>query len=71
MFNFNLKTLGKYDVAVCGGGIAGVSAAVAAARNGAKVILIEGYGSLGGTVTEGLMGTIMRQGDGSVVLLMN
>ena len=36
------------DVAVCGGGMAGVCAAIAAARNGAKVILIQNRSRLGG-----------------------
>ncbi len=40
-----------YDVAVVGGGISGVCAAIGAARAGAKVILIERYGFLGGTLT--------------------
>ncbi len=42
---------GEYDVAVCGGGIAGCIAAVAAARAGANVVLIERYGTLGGLTT--------------------
>lgn len=42
---------GKYDVIVLGGGIAGVSAALAAAELGAKTALIERYGYLGGMVT--------------------
>jgi flavin-dependent dehydrogenase len=37
-----------YDVAVIGGGMAGIAAAVAAARTGAKTILIEKNGWLGG-----------------------
>jgi len=41
------------DVLVCGGGVAGVVAAVAAARHGAKVILAERYGFLGGNATAG------------------
>ncbi len=43
----------KYDVAVVGGGIAGVAAAVAAARQGASVILLEKEISLGGLATVG------------------
>jgi len=45
----------KYDVAVCGGGPAGLIAAIAAARNGAKTILIERYGFLGGMATLSLV----------------
>lgn len=43
------------DVIVAGGGLAGLVAAVAAARNGAGVLLIESSGVLGGTATAGLM----------------
>lgn len=39
---------GSYDVIVCGGGTSGVSAAIAAARTGAKTLLIERLGQLGG-----------------------
>lgn len=59
MFNIEAKKLGDFDVAVCGGGIAGVMAAVSAARAGAKVVLIERSGSLGGTLTEGFMPLIL------------
>jgi heterodisulfide reductase subunit A-like polyferredoxin len=41
------------DVLVCGGGVAGTTAAVAAARNGADVVLVERYGFLGGNATAG------------------
>jgi hypothetical protein len=41
------------DVLVCGGGLAGTMAAVAAARAGAKVLLVERYGFLGGNATGG------------------
>lgn len=41
----------KVDVLVCGGGPAGVGAALAAARNGASVLLIEQRGYLGGMAT--------------------
>ena len=39
---------GEYDVAVLGGGPAGMAAAVAAARAGRRTLLIERYGFLGG-----------------------
>lgn len=47
----------KYDVVCVGGGSAGVFAAVSAARMGAKVLLIERAGFLGGTST---LGEILR-----------
>lgn len=37
-----------FDVAVMGGGPAGIAAAIAAARNGARTVLVERYGFLGG-----------------------
>ncbi len=56
------------DVVVVGGGPAGVAAAISAARQGAKVALVERYGSLGGLFTNGLVlifvGTSVRDGDG-------
>jgi len=45
----------KVDVAVIGGGPAGVGAAVTAARNGASTVLVERFGSLGGSNTNGYM----------------
>lgn len=41
------------DVLVAGGGTAGVVAALAAARNGVKTVLIEHHGSLGGAMING------------------
>ncbi|HEX2887080.1 FAD-dependent oxidoreductase [Vineibacter terrae] len=41
------------DVLVCGGGVAGTMAAIAAARHGAAVLLVERYGFLGGNATAG------------------
>ena len=38
----------KYDVIICGGGTSGVAAAISAARVGAKTLLIERCGTLGG-----------------------
>jgi len=46
------------DVAVVGGGPAGLSAAIASARTGAKTVLIEQFGYLGGTATASLMACI-------------
>jgi hypothetical protein len=46
---------GRYDVIVVGGGPAGCAAAAAAAREGAKTLLIEGSGSLGGSGTNALV----------------
>ncbi|HTU01260.1 MAG TPA: FAD-dependent oxidoreductase, partial [Candidatus Sulfotelmatobacter sp.] len=47
----------EVDVLVCGGGFAGVAAAVCAARTGASALLVERYGYLGGLVTGGLVVT--------------
>ena len=55
MYDLQQKTAVEYDVAVLGGGVAGAAAAISAARAGARVILIERGGSLGGTLTEGFM----------------
>ncbi|MBQ8432528.1 MAG: FAD-dependent oxidoreductase [Clostridia bacterium] len=49
-----------FDVAVVGGGLAGTMAAVAAAREGKKVVLIEKYGYLGGMATAGLVYPFMK-----------
>lgn len=50
-----------YDVAVCGGGVAGAAAAVIAARNGAKTLLIESGGELGGDITKGYVPQFLDQ----------
>lgn len=41
----------KYDVIVCGGGTSGFAAAIASARGGAKTLLIEKTGVLGGQMS--------------------
>ena len=46
---------GDYDVLVAGGGVAGIAAALAAARNGKKVCLLEKQFMLGGLATAGLI----------------
>ncbi len=45
----------KYDVIVAGSGPSGMAAAMTAARNGAKVLMIEAQGSVGGIATTGMM----------------
>jgi flavin-dependent dehydrogenase len=46
------------DVIVVGGGPAGLAAAIASARNGAKTVLVEQFAYLGGTATASLMACI-------------
>ena len=45
----------RYDIIVAGGGSAGVAAAVGAAETGARVLLVETYGFLGGAATHSLV----------------
>lgn len=49
------KIVSETDVVVVGGGPAGTTAAVAAARNGAKVTLVERYAALGGMASGGFV----------------
>ncbi|MBR1218844.1 FAD-dependent oxidoreductase [Bradyrhizobium sp. U87765 SZCCT0131] len=46
-----VKLASRYDVVVAGGGSAGVAAAIGAARSGARTLLVERYGFLGGAIT--------------------
>ena len=52
----NENRYSSFDVTVLGGGMAGITAAIAAARNGAKTILIEKNGWLGGIGIVGATG---------------
>ena len=63
IFQKEIPSYGHYDVVVLGGGPAGVCAAVEAARNGAKVMLIEAAGMLGGMATTGMVGPFMTSYD--------
>ena len=54
-----LPVYGQYDVVVVGGGCAGFPAAIAAARNGAKTLIIERFPFFGGTATASLMANIV------------
>lgn len=54
-----VQVVKSVDVVVCGGGPSGIGAALEAARSGAKTVLIESAGFLGGTWTAGLLGVIL------------
>lgn len=64
----NLRTpvLGNYDVVVAGGGASGLIAAVAAARTGARVAMVERAGCLGGTATSGMVAQYIGLFNGTV-----
>jgi hypothetical protein len=55
-----------YDVIIIGGGPAGAMAAIAAGRNGARTLLVEQYGYLGGMLTAGGTGPQMTYHAGDV-----
>lgn len=56
--------IAETDVLVIGGGAAGIGAAVAAARQGARTMLVERYGSLGGLASNGLIILLLTMDDG-------
>ena len=59
-----------YDVIVAGGGVAGCAAALAAARNGASVLLIEKNCALGGLATVGLVNLFVPMCNGRGVPIL-
>lgn len=50
-----IPVINEVDVLVAGGGPAGIGAALGAARNGAKTMIIEQFNCLGGMATSGMM----------------
>ncbi len=59
-----VPVIAECDVLVVGGGAAGMSAAIAAARQGADVVLVERYGYLGGLASGGLIVLLLTLDDG-------
>jgi len=55
-----VPVMAEYDVIVCGGGLGGAAAAIAAARAGARVLLVERNGFLGGVATAGMCCSIFN-----------
>lgn len=62
------KKVKHWDVIVAGGGPGGVPAAIAAAKNGARVLLVEQYGFLGGMATSALVHPFMPFSTSDIVL---
>src|SRR5258706_15737096 len=60
----DLPVVGRPDVLVVGAGSAGIAAAVAAARRGADVLVVERYGFVGGLATFGLISLLLPLDDG-------
>ncbi|NCU42584.1 MAG: FAD-dependent oxidoreductase, partial [Candidatus Moranbacteria bacterium] len=54
----DIPIIAQVDVLIAGGGPSGVAAAIGAANAGAKTMLIESYGFLGGMWTAGLVLTL-------------
>ena len=62
-FQQELPVIRDVDVAVIGAGPAGLGAAIAAARNGANTLVLEGAGCIGGMATGGGVGPFMTSFD--------
>lgn len=68
-FERDIKIEDKYDLVVAGGGPAGSAAAICASRLGAKVLLVEATGCLGGMGTSGLVCAFDPMADGEKMLV--
>lgn len=67
-FNREIELNQAYDVIVVGGGPAGCSAAISSAREGAKTLLIEATGMLGGMGTAGMIPAWCPFSDGEKII---
>ena len=71
IYEGTIERVKQAEVIVCGGGCAGVVAAIASGRSGAKTILLEKTAVIGGTATNGLVGPFMTcfdpQGEHQIV----
>lgn len=59
-----ISVVDDVDVVVAGGGPAGIAAALSAAREGARVVLVERFGYLGGMITGASVVAVLGVGDG-------
>lgn len=66
--SFDVPINDAYDVIVAGGGAAGCAAAAAAARRGAKILLIEASGFLGGMASGGMVPEFCPYTDGEKII---
>ncbi|MHA1107361.1 MAG: FAD-dependent oxidoreductase, partial [Promethearchaeota archaeon] len=53
-----IPIIAETEVLVVGGGPAGISAALGAARAGVDVMIVERYGCFGGVITQAMIGTV-------------
>ena len=60
----DIPVVADVDVLVAGGGPAGIAAALSSARSGARTVLVERYGYLGGMITGAHVTHILGVGDG-------
>ncbi len=66
----HIPQIGSYDIIVAGGGVAGIAAALAAAREGKQVLLIEKTITLGGLATIGLVNLFVPMCNGRGVQII-